>query len=361
MVKEKINFNRGVPPAESFPSKKIVQCLEKAIQRDGDSILQYGSSAGYPPLIEWVAEKYGVDTNQVVMGQGSLQLLDILVKTSFGNQNPIFVEQPTYDRTLTIFRRAGVKVKGFRLESGRMDFEEIEAEIHKNGSPKFFYIIPDFQNPNGSVMPLEDRERMVRMAEEYSFTIIEDGPYRELRYGGEALPSIHQLAPKCTIHMSSLSKLISPGMRIGYMVASAETSQKIRQYAEDTYISPNLLSHAAAYEFIRNGWLDEHLTLLLNLYRKRRDALQSSLAGRLSEFADWTETQGGFFIGVFLKGESDLPNNADYKKAGLLMSRGTAFFLEGGENFIRLPFCALDENQISEGIIRLRKVLDNGV
>ncbi len=357
MKNGKINFNRGVPPVESFPEEKIIQCLEKAVYKDGRNILQYGNSAGYAPLIAWIARKFNVKNSQVVIGQGSLQLLDILVKTSLNNSSQIFVEQPTYDRTLTIFKRAGVKVKGFKLRTGRMDFEEIEKEILKGGAPEFFYVIPDFQNPNGSVMPIEDRKRIIELAREFGFAIIEDGPYRELRYDGEPLPSLHQLAPDCTIHMSSFSKLISPGMRIGYMVASAETSQKIRKYAEDTYISANLLSHAAAYEFIRNGWLEEHLAFLLGLYRNRRDALQSALSSQLGDDADWSEVHGGFFIGLFLKEKKNIPNQADFKNAGLMMSNGSAFFLNGGENFIRLPFCALSVEQIDEGVSRLKNVL----
>lgn len=357
-MKRKIAFNRGVPPPESFPYEQLSECVSWVLREDSKTVLQYGSSVGYPPLIGWLADRYGVRRDRIITGQGSLQLLDFLVKTCLDNNDLVFVEQPTYDRTLTIFRRGDIRLHGFRLDAGRMNIGEIEKELSRGNIPVYFYLIPDFQNPSGAVMPLEDRKKIAQLAERFSFTIIEDGPYRELRYSGRALPTLFELAPDYTIHMSSFSKLISPGMRVGFMIASQETTAKLRVYAENTYISPNFLSQAAAYEFIRRGWLDTHLESLKRLYCERQDATFSALEEYMQESASWIQAEGGFFAGVFLKDGLRLPSVTDQEEAGLLLSEGRAFFLYGGDDFIRLPFCALTVKEIKDGIQRLAVILN---
>ena len=352
MAENVISFNRGVPPEKSFPIDWLADCTATALNEDGAVILQYGNPAGYPPLVERLAESLKVDESQIIIGQGSLQLLDFLVKSDESNALNIFVEQPTYDRPLTIFKRAAIKLSSFQLKRGRLSLEEIENSL-TSVIPDYFYIIPDFQNPSGAVMPLEDRKRITALAKRYRFTLIEDATYRELRYTGKQLPSLFELMPGSVIYMSSFSKLISPGLRVGYMAGEPQHIQRLKEYAQNTYISGTFLSQAAIYQFIKKGLLSKQLEMLKKLYASRLSVLQNALEAQLSHAANWIEPEGGFFVGVFLKEDYQLAPLEQCRDAGLGLFDSKKFFLEGGENFIRLPFCALSEVEIEEGVKRL--------
>ena len=153
------------------------------------------------------------------MGQGSLQLLDFFIHACLKPGDLVFVEQPTYDRTLTLFKRAGIQLEGFNLVDGKMDFSVIEKSLRAGAAPKAFYVIPDFQNPSGALMPPDQRQKLLELARQYHFWIIEDGPYRHLRYSGEPVPTFFEQDRDLVMHMSSFSKMISPGMRVGYIAA----------------------------------------------------------------------------------------------------------------------------------------------
>jgi 2-aminoadipate transaminase len=360
VMEEVIAFTRGVPPVESFPVKKIEECARAALEKDAGCVLQYGTAAGYTPLRNWIAEEYQVSADQVLIGQGSLQLLDTLTRVSFKAEDYVFLEQPTYDRVLTIFRRSGVKLAGIDLHEGLLDFEQLEAKLKAGIIPRYFYLIPDFQNPSGAVMPLEDRHRLVKLARHYRFFLIEDGPYRHLRYYGESLPTLFELAPKQVIHTSSFSKLISPGLRVGFMILPMELFPRVRKFAEDTYINASYLNQAIAKEFIERGWLAQNLVELKELYRPRLDTLLQTLEEQFNGIASWIQPQGGFFVGMNLNEGYQVPDKEKTLAGGLVLSDSHGFFIEGGDQFIRLPFCALNSAQIQEGITRLRKLFPSG-
>ncbi len=348
-----IVFTRGVPPPESFPVEKIAECTLSVLRRDSDRVLQYGQAGGYAPLREWIAAQYQVQLDQIIVGQGSLQLLDTLVRVSLQKSDCVFVEQPTYDRVITIFRRSGVELVGVDLKDGMLDFRQLEDCLKSGKIPKYFYLIPDFQNPSGAVMPLDDRKKLIRLAKTYGFYLIEDGPYRNLRYHGEELPTLISLAPEQVIHMSSYSKLISPGLRVGYMILLPQLCADVRKFAEDTYINTSYLNQAIAWDFIERGWLDENLEILKELYRPRLDTLLEMLQQEFQDKAGWIKPQGGFFVGLNLNPAYKVPDREETQQAGLALSNSRGFFIEGGEQFIRLPFCALTPEQIREGIQRL--------
>jgi 2-aminoadipate transaminase len=352
-----IAFTRGVPPEESFPTQQLIACADRVLRAHGDEVLQYGSAAGYAPLREYLAQKYTVHTDRLIIGQGSLELLDMLCRVTLGIGETIFVEQPTYDRTLTIFRRAHANLQGFYLENGQMDMEEIHSTLEEGPIPKYFYVIPDFQNPNGSVMELHERTELIRLAKEFKFLIIEDTPYRHLRYTGDAHPALFELSPDVVIHMSSFSKLVSPGMRIGFMILPSDLANKMITFANDTYICPNFLSQAVAYEFFAQGTLDQHIEQLILLYRPRLQALLSAMDAQLDGVGTWVKPQGGFFVGLFLN-EDIKPIDLEYVAShGVVLTDGCGFLMTGGNRFIRLPFCALTEQQNKQGIERLGKII----
>jgi len=352
-----IAFNRGIPPPESFPLDKLAECARRVILEEGSHVLNYGSAFGYDPLREWIAEHHRACVDQVIVGQGSLQLLDHLVRAWLSADDLVFVEQPTYDRALTIFRRAGLRVKGYTLLDGVMDLNEVEADLKNEEIPRLFYVIPDFQNPSGAQMPAEERIRLVELANRYNFLVVEDGPYRQLRYEGDELPRLQDLAPEYVVHMSSFSKLIGPGIRVGYLVGPRELVVKLGSYAQQTYISPSCLDQAIAAEFIHRGWMDDHLITLKTLYRPRLHAILDALEMNFSSLATWIHPQGGFFVGLTLNEALSQPGFDKQRTAGIILSDNREFFIAGGSHFIRLPFCALTPEQIRRGISSLRSAI----
>ncbi len=190
---------------------------------------------------------------------------------------------------------------------------------------------------------------------------MEDAPYRPLRYRGEQLPALFDLAPERTLHMSSYTKQISPGVRVGYIVGDAALLQRVAKVAEDTYITPNLVGEGIVYEFLRREWLDEQLAELRELYGPRLEAVTAALRRFLPD-AEWIEPDGGFFLSVTLpEGVTSETLQAAAKKQGLVLSDGRGFFPDPsqGERFLRLPFCALSEAELEEGVKRLAAAVES--
>ena len=359
MVPPLIRLTRGVPPAESFPVEQIKICAEAVLDNDAARVLQYGKARGYPPLREIIAREMDVDPEQIVVGQGSLQLQDLVARMLVRPGDVVYVEEPTYDRTLTLLRRAGAHVIGFPLAADGPDVEAMEDRLKKGERPVLFYVIPDFQNPSGTVMARWKRERIAQMSREYGFWILEDAPYRKLRYRGEDLPALWDLAPERVIQLSSYSKLISPGLRVGYAIVPEALADDLAKTAEDTYINASYLNQAIVAEFIRRGWLEEQLARLRTLYLPRLDATMEALDAHMKGLATWYRVDGGFFLGITLNHDvraDDLLRAA--QEANLRLTDGRGFFANGGgDGFVRLPFCSLTPEEIREGIGRLASVV----
>jgi DNA-binding transcriptional MocR family regulator len=355
--KKVINFTRGVPAAESFPVGETIAAAHAALEKYGDVILQYGKSSGFAPLREWLAGWQGVSADQVLTANGSLQIIEFLCFHFVHPGDPVFTEIPTYDRTLTMLRRHKAKVIGIPLEADGVNIEALEAALAKD-KPKFFYVIPDFQNPSGATYSLEKRQKLVELAEKYNFWLLEDAPYRPLRFRGQAQPSLYELGPAQTLQMLSFSKLIGPGPRVGILYGPAELLTRIAKIAEDTYITPGLLAQGIVYEFCRTGKLPGQIERLKALYAPRLEACLEALDKHLPD-ATATRPDGGFFLSITLpKGTTTAQVIEQAKTHNLNLADGRAFFPDGGgEHFLRLPYCALTPAEIDEGINRLATVV----
>jgi len=351
-----ILFTRGVPPPESIPVQLLANCAKEAILDEGANILQYSSAAGYLPLRERIAQWKGISPNRIILGQGSLQILDIIFRCLMEAGDTVAIEQPGYDRVLTLMRRSGFHIIPLDLENDGLDLEELEQNLKDGKAVRLLYAIPDFQNPSGSLMSLEKRRWLVSLAAQYDFYIVEDSPYRPLRYTGEDMPSLWELAPDRTIQLSSFSKLISPGLRVGYGILPEPMIKSVIQYAEDTYINPSYLNHAIVYYFIKNGFIDEHVRFLKDLYSKRLKALLSALDNNFKGRGKWSNPQGGFFVGLWLNINAGPTLLEKAREKGIQLTDGRGFFVNGGENFVRLPFCALNEEEIQQGIVILSRL-----
>ena len=348
-----INFTRGIPATESFPVDDVIDAAVAALKAHGRTILQYGAAIGFAPLVEWLAQWQGVKTNQVLTSNGSLQLVEFLCWHLVKPGTIVFTEAPTYDRTLVLLRRHKAQVIGIPLQADGPDIGALEAELKKH-TPLFFYVIPDFQNPAGATCSAEKRRQIAALAEKHNFLLLEDAPYRQLRYRGREEPRLLDLAPARTLHMSSFSKLIGPGPRIGFMFGEPALISKIAEVAGDTYISPNFLAQGVAYEWCRRGLLEPQIENLKALYAPRLDACLAALRKYVPD-AKATRPDGGFFISITLPdGVQTTAVRTAAAKRNLNLADGLAFFPNGGgERFLRLPYCALTTAEIDEGIRRL--------
>jgi 2-aminoadipate transaminase len=325
--------------------------------------LQYGQQQGYAPLRRELAGEYGVSEEEVLIGNGSLQLQDLLSAYLVRPGMVVFTEQPSYDRAIATFRRHEARTIGIPLEEDGIRVERLEAALRRE-VPAFLYLVPDFQNPAGATLSLEKRRRVVELANAYGFRVIEDVPYRKLRYQGEDLPLLREIDPSCVITMSSFSKLLSPGVRVGFMISAPDLISAVTKLAEDTYLSPVLPTQAAVAEYLRRGLLEPNIERLKDLYAPRWKAMAEAVRRDLPG-AQTFVPDGGFFVSVMLPEEANTENLVGRaKEHDLILTPGAAFFAdpdEGGpapgDRFVRLPFCAVTPEQIGEGVRRLASLL----
>ena len=360
-MSEKIVFTRGVPPPEAFPTEELGDCFDAAIRDDAAVVLQYGQQPGYAPLRRELSKEYGVSDEEVLVGNGSLHLQDLVSAHLLSPGMAVFTEQPSYDRAITTFRRRGARVIGIPLEEDGIGVERLEVALQRE-VPAFLYLVPDFQNPAGATLSLEKRRRVVELANEHGFWVIEDVPYRKLRYRGEDLPLLRSIDPSRVITMSSFSKLLSPGIRVGFMIAPPDLIGPLTKLGEDTYLSPVLPTQAAVAHYLRRGMLEANVERLRELYRPRWRAMADAVRHELPA-AQAFIPDGGFFVSVMLPEDADdLVGRA--RERGLVLTPGAAFFADPddgkqtpGDRFVRLPFCAVTPEQIEEGVRRLASLL----
>jgi len=353
-----ILFTRGNPAAEGLPLSEIIDCARTVFQEEGKVLFQYGHYSGYTPLREWIAQRYHVKLEQVLIGNGSMEFLTFIAGILVERGDTVYLEYPSYDRAITAMKRAGADVVGIPLEPDGISIESLRKELEIS-VPKLFYIIPDFQNPSGVTTSLEKRKEIARLAEQYGFLVIEDGPYRDLRYRGKDIPTIKELIPERVVHVSSFSKVLSPGLRIGFLIGPPDLMPELHKWSEDTYIHPALPTQGIAYEYCRRGLLGPNIERLKTLYRPRMEAMLEAL-DRFMEGAEWIKPDGGFFISVTLPdtidGKAVRENSRSF---GIVLTDGRGFFPDRrGDNFIRLPFCALTPEEIEEGIRRLTRAIE---
>jgi 2-aminoadipate transaminase len=351
-----IQLTRGVPADESYPLEAVRQCAT-AVMSDpklGLEAMRYGTGYGFAPLRELLAGQYGVGLEQVMIGNGSLSFVDLfgLILTP---GSTVLVESPTYDRTITLLKRHGVNVVSVPLEPDGVNLQAFENAI-KTHKPTLAYLIADFQNPSGATMSLSKRHAVLELAEQHNFFVLEDAPYRPLRYRGEHLPSLFELLPARVMQMSSYTKQISPGIRVGTLVGDKTWLAKLAKAANDTYISGAFLGQATAFLFLQRGYLEPQLEKLRALYAPRLERMAAAL--RHNGLSDFLEPDGGFFLSVNLP-VSISSLLAKAPEAGLALTDGRGFFVhpEDGNNFLRLPFCALTNPEIDEGMRRLAELV----
>ena len=354
-----ISFARGAPSLDIVDVDGLKAAATRAFERDPAGTTAYGTAVGYAPLREWIANQHGVDTSQVIVTNGSMQADAFLFETLVKPGDAVVVERPTYDRTLLNLRGRGADVRMVSLETDGIDTAELETLLRDEAvRPTLAHVIPNFQNPAGYTLSQPKREALLRLSAEFGFVIFEDDPYVDIRFAGEALPTmLSQDTTGSVVYASSFSKTVCPGIRVGYLVGPAERISEIQRLATNTYISPNMVAQSLVYEFCASGDIDKSIATVKQALGARVRRLTAALARDLPE-AKFQAPEGGYFMWVELPEGTEIDRVFEEANArGVAIVKGTDFLLEGGENTLRLAYSGVTEDQIDEGVSRLAEAV----
>ena len=349
-----ISLSRGAPSLDIIAVDELRAAAQSAFERDPGGAFAYGTSAGYPRLLEWLSKHHGVDPKRLVATNGSMQADAFLFSELVEPGDVVVVEAPTYDRTLLSLTTLGAEILAIPLEADGIDVGALEAALEEGARPTLAHIIPNFQNPAGCTLSLDKRHHLLALAREYGFTIFEDDPYVKLRFAGEQLPTLLELdEDDSVVYASSFSKTVCPGIRVGYLLGPEQLIAAIRKRATETYISPNMVAQAIVAEFCDSGALDNSIATVKAALRERRDATCAALDQHLPD-ARYVTPEGGYFLWVDLPEGTDVAELAKRcAERGVVFEKGTGFMIEGGENSLRLAYSAVPPDQIEEAIGRI--------
>jgi DNA-binding transcriptional MocR family regulator len=354
-----ISFARGAPSLDIIDVDGLAAAAQRAFANDPGGTTAYGTSVGYVPLRAWIAERHGVEPEQVLVTNGSMQADAFLFDELVTDGDAVVVEKPTYDRTLLGLRGRGADIHMVELEPDGIDVDAVASLLAGGTRPALAHIIPNFQNPAGYTLSLDKRRRLLELAAEYGFTIFEDDPYRAIRFAGEDLPAMFELdgGPEHVVYASSFSKTVCPGVRVGYLVGSPERIASIARAATNTYIAPNMVAQSIVNEFCRAGDIDRSIATVKEALAERVEVLVAALERELPE-ARFVAPEGGYFMWVELPEGSDIA--AIFSAAterGVAIVKGTDFLLAGGENTFRIAYSGVTADQIGEGVKRLAEAI----
>ena len=358
------SFAGGYPSADTFPLESIRQTITEVIEKYGAKAFQYGATQGVPELREAVAKRYDVPVERVQITSSSQQGIDVCTRVLVNPGDVILTSSPSYLGALQSFRSYRADIRGVAhkedLTEFKASYEAVISQVLGEGRKiKFLYMIPDFQNPSGESLTLEERQMLVELADRHDFLIVEDSPYRELRYEGEHIPTMYSLSPDRVIHLGSFSKIFAPGFRLGWAIAHPEILDKIYVCKQSLDLCPPIMDQYVAAEFLASGRLDENLVKSVALYKGKRDLLLSLLQEHMPQGVKWTHSEGGLFL--FLTMPEGFEAVKFYDRAldaGVAYVAGEFFHPDGsGKNTMRLNFSFMTEDKIRAGIRLLADLL----
>ncbi len=358
---EVISFAGGLPAPSTFPVGEMQAALDRVLQTRGREALQYSTTEGYAPLREWIAARLStpqapVSPEEVLIVSGSQQGLDLLAKALIDPGDTVLVETPTYLGALQAFSLFEPRFVAVPSDEDGLIPESLDASMQE---AKFLYCLPNFQNPTGRLLAGERRHQLAQRARELDLLILEDDPYGALSYDGETPPSIRSLAPERTVYMGSFSKVLAPGLRLGYIVAPRALRAKLVQVKQATDLHTATLSQMAVFDVIKDGFLDQHIPTIRSLYRDQCAAMLDALKRHMPEGVRWNSPRGGMFLWA------ELPRGLD---ASAVLARaveqnvafvpGAPFYADAPvREALRLAFVTVPPPRIEEGVERLAGVI----
>jgi 2-aminoadipate transaminase len=350
-----VSFAGGLPSPRAFPVEAFQAACEKVLREDGRGALQYGASEGYGPLREAVAAllPWRVDPAQVLITTGSQQGLDLVGKVLIDHASRVLVETPTYLGALQAFAPMEPEVAGVASDEEGPDLADL---ARRRGDARFFYVLPNFQNPTGRTMSEARRQALVQTARELALPLVEDNPYGDLWFEAPPPAPLTARYPEGAIYLGSFSKVLAPGLRLGYLVAPPAIAAKLMQAKQAADLHSPTFNQRLVAEVLRDGFLARHVPGIRALYRTQRDAMLQALAREMQGLGvSWNTPDGGMFLWARLPAGMDaaalLPRAVE---RGVAFVPGAAFYAQGADaRTLRLSFVTASPEQITTGIAAL--------
>lgn len=366
---EIISFAGGLPAPETFPIEELVEITTEVLLEDGGKALQYGSTEGDDKLRELIAELYkkmgfDISIENVMITTASQQGLDLLAKIFVNRGDKVLVGLPSYLGGLQAFKAYGAELVGIEFDESGMRSDDLEAKLAElkiaDDLPKFIYIIPDFQNPAGITMPEKRRKEIIEIARKYDVFIIEDSPYKEIRFEGVHQESLYTLEGKGqVINFGTFSKIFVPGFRIGWIIAHPEIIDKFVKAKQATDLCTSPFVQKIAAKYMEKGYFETNLEKTIKLYKEKKDIMMQAFEKYMPEGVTWTKPEGGLFLFITLPDYMDseiLFQKAIKKKVAFVV--GHAFYCNGkGRNTMRINFSYVPKDLSEIGVKRLAEVI----
>ncbi|WP_312518302.1 PLP-dependent aminotransferase family protein [Anaerospora sp.] len=362
---EVISFAGGLPAPELFPVEEMKAVCAAVLSDDGRSALQYSTTEGYQPLREMISARMaeaGIESSNdnVLIVTGSQQGLDLTGKVFLDEGDIVICESPTYLAAINAFKTYMPQFVEVAMDEQGMMMTALEEALKRNRKAKFIYTVPDFQNPTGRTMSIDRRKKLVELANQYDVMVLEDNPYGELRFAGEPVPPVKAFDTEGrVIYQSTFSKVLTPGIRVGWLCAAPEVLQKYVIFKQSTDLHTNTMAQRQVSKFIEMFDLEAHIEKIRKVYKVRRNLMLETIRNEFPEGVTYTQPDGGLFLWV------ELPEGINARE--LLVSclekqvafvPGGAFFPNGGkENTLRLNFSNMSEERIVEGVTRIGKLI----
>ena len=364
-----VSLSAGNPSPDAFPIKELEEISARLFKEKPIELLQYSITEGYPPLrsylLKYMNEKYniGTENDDILITTGAQQIMDFATKSLVNEGDVIITEAPSFIGSLNTFRSYNARLVGVEVESDGMNMEKLEQALQSNNNVRFIYTIPNFQNPSGVTMSLEKRKKLYELAKKYSVLIVEDNPCGDLRYSGEFLPAIKTMdSENIVLYAGSFSKVVSPGMRVAYVIAPQQIIQKMTVCKQGSDVHTNIWSQMVCYEFMTKYDFEKHLENLRTIYRKKAQFCMDLLDKYCVPNITYDKIDGGLFIWC------KLPHNVDMldfcKKAienKVCVVPGNAFLTDENQvsHGFRINFSTPTDEQLEKGIRILGELAKN--
>lgn len=365
-----ISFAGGLPAPELFPVKEMKAAVDKVFEEHGQEAMQYGAAKGVTALREviqqHVKEKENVDSelDNVLVTTGSEQALDLVGKAFVDPGDTVLVEQPTYLCALDVFRSYGANFASVEMDEDGMKMDTLEEALKANPNTKLIYTVPNFQNPTGRTMTEERRKQLAELAEKYDVYVLEDNPYGEIRFAGQHVPAVKSFDKSGhVLYMSTFSKTLAPGFRLGWLVADKNVVNKLTVLKQSADLHTDNLAQFAVAQFFADNDVDAHVKEISALYGKRKDLMLEGIKKYFPEGVKYTDPEGGMFLWVEVPGVDDTVELfKECLEHDVAFVPGDPFFAgEVQPGAFRLNYSNMKEDQIEVGLKRLGAALTAAV
>jgi 2-aminoadipate transaminase len=359
-----ISFAGGLPNPQFFPVEALAAASTKVLTQDGPNVLQYSRTEGYLPLRQFISQRYrknydlNISPDEILITTGSQQALDLIGKVFLDRDDDVAIERPGYLGAIQTFSFYEPNLRPVPLRNDGVDVAAL-AETFERYQPKLFYAVPNFQNPSGLSYSAATRQAVAELLQAHGVMFVEDNPYGELRFVGEDLAPLWAKAEDHTLLLGSFSKIVSPGLRLGWICAKAEVMDKLVVAKQATDLHSSYLSQRVLFQYLSDNNLEEHIETIRLGYKQRRDLMIELIDEYFPPEISYTEPEGGMFLWLTLpEGMAAMELFNEAVQFNVAFVPGEAFYIDGGgRNTLRLNYSNADEEKIQQGIYRLGEAI----